>query len=1126
MPESFVWQQAEDEEFRLATALRRVSLFIELDLLAEDIERARELFGRLIHRYRHQFGVERLIDRFPALTLVTLIGHAALAYEQNKYWDTFWAELDLPHDAEFENLLRSKLRALLGNFGLREFPELRHQYVQVMAVHAGVPAHCLGDLVDVIEDHIAHGRDPSGAAVFEWLTEPGMEYRLGPLDVPVRNFLRYVGEVAVDIIDRIIDFAAYMLDHPEVANDLDLDTSTTGLPNLLLDELIDRLKVRPFGSATVEPAAVARQRRPVVSYSRIDDAIVLGIPYPAYSPETPWLVSFDGDAQKVYAERQWGYGDEDDQPATVVPVPRRVRQIVLDHPESGAHHRISLIDKDNPLLLFDSAGRQISAHSLLPRDEVIAVYPRAAELLDVRRRRPVPALEECTPAGWKEWRAQVCDLREVDEVRLKPERGKLGPVRQTRPTGAAELELPEPVDGVMTRSGLPVYGERPAVALPCSAAEPTVWRVRVRRSETGDWLADDEWESSDEPTELDPFEGLENGLLGLFDVVVSGPLGADLRHTLFLAEGLTVDHGVEFRLPEGDGLTPSRTELAGLTPLMLDRDVLEFDRTTREAEVRVRSGAREERLVVRPPHIAMRVDEVGAPARWQTAATVLAPEDLTEHAVVAVRVPGDVEVDIVLADKAGELVQIEQPQVSRGNVFHVPTRAFVDTARRFQHTALLARIDTADKTTHRVIVAVIRPPLLCTGAAIDRGRLACSGVRGTDDLAAHIWADTAPWRPPELVPIAPDGYGDLPVDLVDAGPLTVQVFIDDPWSVTPTPARPDSTAVHIDQPGWVTDPDPAREQLSRFLAGRGDPPAGSSALTDVWTVLAGPVDDDHAGRTLRAGLVRALLADPRSSLEALERSTIAQESFPALLIRTGLVEQDFGSPIRLGTAHSNPWLGCLMDIADLPWVKMRSPDAIGELVDILRNLGGQTLLNLLTGDRSGLRTGVFEAQSVVLHPLEPERIDEMKQELEIVPEALLDDSTRQAAMFEAFAQRMVWQSDPHCMTLASGTAGLFTPLWRASPRVHDIVKARNEVLDGADCTTHRWLLMSLQSLLLATLSRLTARGLLPSSVVSDSTREAWARLAELCPAMVGADVLIADALASYELNNNLIGVQP
>ena len=37
---------------------------------------------------------------------------------------------------------------------------------------------------------------------------------------------------------------------------------------------------------------------------------------------------------------------------------------------------------------------------------------------------------------------------------------------------------------------------------------------------------------------VDPFDGAEDAQLGLFEVVVSGPLGADARCVVFLAEGV------------------------------------------------------------------------------------------------------------------------------------------------------------------------------------------------------------------------------------------------------------------------------------------------------------------------------------------------------------------------------------------------------------------------------------------------------------------------------------------------------------------------------------------------------------------------------------------------------------
>ena len=75
-----------------------------------------------------------------------------------------------------------------------------------LALHAGIPVHCLKDLLVVLNDHIVHGRPATGAAVMEWLQEPGKEYRASALDVPVRNFLVHGAEFAADILDRIIEF--------------------------------------------------------------------------------------------------------------------------------------------------------------------------------------------------------------------------------------------------------------------------------------------------------------------------------------------------------------------------------------------------------------------------------------------------------------------------------------------------------------------------------------------------------------------------------------------------------------------------------------------------------------------------------------------------------------------------------------------------------------------------------------------------------------------------------------------------------------------------------------------------------------------------------------------------------
>ncbi len=93
----------------------------------------------------------------------------------------------MARDADFENEIRRNVVDLLDKFSLARFPDIERdtgrKYVMMFALHAGIPVHCLGDLLSFIHDHITHGRPATGAAVMEWLEEPGKEHRAAALDV-------------------------------------------------------------------------------------------------------------------------------------------------------------------------------------------------------------------------------------------------------------------------------------------------------------------------------------------------------------------------------------------------------------------------------------------------------------------------------------------------------------------------------------------------------------------------------------------------------------------------------------------------------------------------------------------------------------------------------------------------------------------------------------------------------------------------------------------------------------------------------------------------------------------------------------------------------------------------------
>ncbi|GAB4587654.1 hypothetical protein [Nocardia sp. IFM 10818] len=1124
MGRSLLWDLAGDEEFRLGRELDRVALFFELNLDEDDIRRAQEIYGRVAAQIVPAHGPRRLVRKFPALTLTSLIGHAGLSYEQGRYWESFWAELGLERDPEFENILRNELGGLLRRFRLREFPELAGSYVRIMAMHAGIPVHCLGDLIDVIEQHLTHGRASSGAAVFEWLTEPGMGYRMGQLDVPVRNFLQLGGEIAVDIIDRILDFIEFTAEHPGVWNDLDLDTSTTGLPSMLLDGLIERLRERPFGNGMAGTVSVARGRSPAIAYSMHDDQITVGIPYPLSAPELPWKVSFDGDTREVYAERGWAVDMDGEHPLTPVPVTRPVREVVLRHDASGAQQRIALVDKNDPLLLFDVEGGFIARRHALPRDVVLAVHPHDAVIVDAVSGEPVTSHEDIRmPSGWRGWLAHCVDLSRHGSIQLRRKGVGLGAVREVRAVGAPTLELGDALDGVRTASGLSVYSTRPLVTLPpYMGSEPAVWRVRVRRSGRAEWLVTDEWESSTDHACLDPFEGLPRGLLGHFEVIVSGPLGSDLRCMVFMAEGLTVDHGIYFRSPVPGGLSPSTTRIACESPLSVDRESVGFDVDARESQILVRSGDYVHKLVLEPPHVESRIDVIGAPAQWRTAAHVLAPADLEAHALIAARVPGEVVVDFALLDSSGSVLQTEVPDVPADNVFQISSRVFVDTVRRIGAGRLVARIDDPEGGSHQVTMAHIRPARLCGGVRIEDGLLVFDAL-ADEDLGAFVWATTAPWRPPEQLAISGSRVV-LPEELRDAGPLLVQVFVDDPWISIPAPRKPEPAAIRVAQSGWVRDEDPARDELSRFLAAAGPAPRSAEAMSEVWAALATlPAQrSDTATERLRGSLIRVLATDARAALEALGGSTIPADEMVPLLIRTGLVDRGYSTEVVREGLHANPWVGCLAEIADLATLGPL-PTERSRAVGYLEDRGGEWLVDLLRGRVGDPRVGVFDQNVERVHSFPPDQVDAMFEAFRLVPGALLDGDTRTSATVAAFHVREQWVREPARGILTSCTAVALRRIKHAAPLMYDVIRARNEVLDGVDVVAHPWMWLSLQSLTMAALARLDARGRFDSPPMTSEMREAWARMADLCPSMAATDLLIADAIASFVTHGDLIG---
>jgi hypothetical protein len=1121
-----------DRDFQLRQALEPVSLVVETNFDAEDIQVAKQHYGlTATHMLRRGHRHSDVITKYPALTLMILVGHAAVAYDQGRYWEEFWESLDMERDSNFENALRHHLAPLLQKFQLARFPDLEREnrYVMMLALHAGIPVNCLDDLLRMVDAHLVRGNDARGAALVEWLEEPGKQHRSDPLDVPVRNFIRYGGPFGLDILDRIFDFVESVADDPQLLSE-DLDTSTTGLPSVLLNELVQRVRAAPLAWKGKRRSPTVSHSRPTLCYAPDDDQVYVKVPYPTSHPDVPWRVSFDGHVREVFAERVWGAG-EAVQPPTLVPVPLPAREVVLIHLASGASYSRQIVDKNDPLLTFDADGNFLSRRNTLG-EQVWAIYPSDAEVVDATSLEAIDALADADaggmPGGWRGWRSKFLDLSS-DSIQLRRGQDLLGGTRSVRRGTAARFQLGERMEGCETLDGRAVYHGRPWIVLPPSRSRNAVaWRIRTRRFGEDAWLVDAEWLAEDVETSVDPFDDAEESQLGLFEIAVTGPLGADIRTVVFLAEGVYATFEPAFRLPAARGLSSCIVALESTGSLSLADEWIEFGTADSDRVIELSEGNNHQSLVLRPPRIEMRCTRAGLTARWSTSAEICSPSDLTHDLKIAVRLPPDLSVDFAFVTGAGDVSHVEQPRRTAQRVFDVAAQRFADTARRALTGHLMARVFGGEKPVS-VAVLSIQPPRLCTGMRLDGGAVVLSSPVDDANLALHIWRATAPWQPPDYVPVD-NGSGVLPGHLIGTGELICQAFIDDPWISVEPPTRPAGSAARLSQPGWTTGHSKELNDLSRYLAGQGPPPASVGEMPEVWNALAvlqqaSPRPED---RNATSALVKALTQDPRKALEGLGSSAMPTAHKMAHLIQTELVNQDFATASTANDLHPDPWFGCIIEMADLKSLYRRRilvPDERAETLGYLGDKGGQFLLELLrSGVGAGLSTDCFDHTTPALASWPADRVDDLRTHLRLVPGSLLDPDMRRAANFDAFARRSDWLANRGWSVDFARKCDLaVNQIRRACPNAASAIAARKSALRGVDTDTHPWMLMCVQSLTLAFLARVEARGTTSGQHLDSGLLFAWSELAAVSPSLVATDILIAEAIVVHSSHGDLVG---
>ena len=212
-------------------------------------------------------------------------------------------------------------------------------------------------------------------------------------------------------------------------------------------------------------------------------------------------------------------------PQTAHPLTRPVRAVHVSR--AGRDHvtELDVVSPSDPILFFTSDGRRLPARLPLPPDRLWILRPADRELIVAGELRSITEV----PSGWEGWHLELASVEEVSSLQLPG-----GPAHAVQRYPRPRLLLAEPLPGVTTPHGAPVYPEPPQLWLPDAGR----WHVGIRPAAGGPSLVSREIH---QPGPADIWDGVPRPILGAFDITARGSLGRSMRRTIFVAEDAALD---------------------------------------------------------------------------------------------------------------------------------------------------------------------------------------------------------------------------------------------------------------------------------------------------------------------------------------------------------------------------------------------------------------------------------------------------------------------------------------------------------------------------------------------------------------------------------------------------------
>ena len=435
--------------------------------------------GALYRKYKVSTGSGVVIlDKWRACLVAAMTGVAVTGFAQGAYWPAFWQAARYEGDTNDQHVWGDAFGRAASRLGLPTFPASTQRYVGPILMHAGIPAYCLGDFFELLAERRRQDPGLDADSFLAWATAPGRAQRLAVLDKPAERFLLGGGDYAHDVVDRALD----LLDR---LTEPDPDLDGVRLPRYMIESArrmlafgeLDLTGTRPLGR---HGETTRRQAQPRIALDPYGQGVHVLLPAVGDTPDgiAHWRVTADGETQTVQSRAMW-VGAAEAAPQTAHPLSRPVRTVLVSLAgREDLATELRLVEQSDPVLFFSEDGRRLTDTVSLPRAQVWIMHPAGRELAFTGN--PGQIAEPAVPFGWDRWRLRLVSLENVQAVGLQG--GRSHPVEMQ---GRPRLLLGEPLPGVATPYGSPVYSVPPRLVLPQDIGSEVSWHAEIRRVGSG-----------------------------------------------------------------------------------------------------------------------------------------------------------------------------------------------------------------------------------------------------------------------------------------------------------------------------------------------------------------------------------------------------------------------------------------------------------------------------------------------------------------------------------------------------------------------------------------------------------------------------------------------------------------